>query len=86
MLKFDAIDVVRLIPIVCSVYDLNRVQYKFLNLNLNGGYVFQEVGKPEILTFKVIFDLEGQGQSSYKTIVILTHVFCTSSPNSVILA
>ena len=48
LLKFDAIGVVCLIPILCSVYDLNRVQHKNLNLNLNGGYVFQETGKPEI--------------------------------------
>ena len=26
LLKFDAIDVICLIPIVCSVYDLNRMQ------------------------------------------------------------
>ena len=42
--------------------------------------------KPEILTFKVKFDLEGQGQSTSKTVGILTNVFCTSGPNLVILA
>ena len=35
---------------------------------------------------KIRFDLEGQGQSSYKTIGILTHVFCTSDSNLVTLA
>ena len=29
---------------------------------LCGGYVFQVVVKPEILIFKIKFDLEGQGQ------------------------
>ena len=53
---------------------------------LYGGYVFQVVVKPVILTIKVQFDLEGQGQSPSKTIGILTNVFCTSAPNSVILA
>ena len=38
-------------------------------------------GKPEILTSKVTFNLEGQGQSLYKTIKILTKVFCTSVPS-----
>ena len=53
---------------------------------LYGGYVFQVVVKPEILTFQVRFDLEGQGQSSNKIIGILTHVFCTSGPNLEIIA
>ena len=53
---------------------------------LCGGYVFPVVVKPEILTFKVKFDLEGQCQSLSKTIGILTKVFCTSGPNLVILA
>ena len=47
---------------------------------------FPVVGKPEIWTFKVKFDLEGQGQSLYKTIGILTKVFFTSVPNLAILA
>ena len=42
--------------------------------------------KPEILTFKVKFDLEGQSQSPSKTIGNLNNVFCTSGPNLVILA
>ena len=37
--------------------------------------------KPENLTFKVIFDLEGQGQVPRITIRILTKEFCTSGPN-----
>ena len=53
---------------------------------LYGGYVFQVVVKLEILTFQVRFDLDGQGQLSYKTTWILTHVFCTSGLNLVILA
>ena len=36
--------------------------------------------------FQVEFDLEGHGQSSHKTIGILTKVFYTSGPNLVILA
>ena len=36
--------------------------------------------------FGVQFDLEGQGQLSYKTIGILTKLFYTSGPNLVILA
>ena len=36
--------------------------------------------------FEVQFDLEGQGQSPYKTIGILTKVFYTYGPNLVILA
>ena len=31
--------------------------------------------KPEILTLKVKFDLEGQGRSLHKTVGILTKVF-----------
>ena len=53
---------------------------------LNGGYVFQVVVKPEILTFEVKFHLEGQGQSPSKSIGISTNVFLTSGPNLVILA
>ena len=41
-----------------------------------------ETGK---FDFQVRFDLEGQGQSSNKTKGILTHIFCTSGPNLVIL-
>ena len=40
----------------------------------------------EIWAFKAKFDLEGQGQSSSKTMGILTKVFCTSGPNFVIQA
>ena len=36
--------------------------------------------------FQVKFDLEGQGQSTPKTIVILTKMFCMSGSNLVILA
>ena len=36
--------------------------------------------------FEVKFDLEGQGQSTTKTIGILTKVFYTYGPNLVILA
>ena len=36
--------------------------------------------------FEVTFDLEGQGQSPLKTIVILTKVFYTYGPNLMILA
>ena len=36
--------------------------------------------------FGVQFDLEGQGQSPFKTIGILTKVFYTYGPNLVILA
>ena len=36
--------------------------------------------------FQVEFDLEGHGQSSHKTIGILTKVFYMSGPNLVILA
>ena len=36
--------------------------------------------------FEVKFDLEGHGQSTFKTIGILTKVFYTYGPNSVILA
>ena len=43
-------------------------------------------GHDEILTFKLNFYLEGQGQSLPKTIENLTKVFCTSDPNLVILA
>ena len=53
---------------------------------LCGGYVFPVVVKPVILTFKVKFDLEGQGQSPPKIIGVLTKMFCTSGPNLVILA
>ena len=52
---------------------------------LYGGYVFQIVVKLKILTFYIRFDLEGQGQSSYKITGILTHVFCTSGLHLVIL-
>ena len=41
--------------------------------------------KLEISTFKVEFDLEGQGQLPHKTRRILTKVFCTSGPNLVTL-
>ena len=47
--------------------------------------MFPVVVKPEILTFKVKFDLEGQGKSHHKTIRILTRQFRTSGPNLVIL-
>ena len=40
---------------------------------LCGGYIFPVMVKPEILTFKVKLDLEGQSQSPPKTIGILTH-------------
>ena len=40
----------------------------------------------ENFDFGVQFDFEGQGQLSYKTIGILTKLFCTSGPNLVILA
>ena len=53
---------------------------------LYGGYVFQVGVKQEILTFYVKFDLEGQGQSSFETIGILTYVFLTSGPKLAILA
>ena len=53
---------------------------------LCGGYVFPAAGLNEILTFKVRFDLEGQGQLFLKTIGILTKVLCTSGPNLLILA
>ena len=53
---------------------------------LHGGYVFPVVVKLENLTFKVKFDLEGQGQLPPKTIGIFTNVFCTSGPNLAILA
>ena len=43
-------------------------------------YLFPLVVKPDILTFQVKFDFEGQGQSPPKTIGILTKVFCTSGP------
>ena len=36
--------------------------------------------------FEVKFDLEGQGQLSYKTIGIITKVFCIFGSNLVILA
>ena len=36
--------------------------------------------------FQVKFDLDGQGQSTPKTIVILTKMFCMSGSNLVILA
>ena len=36
--------------------------------------------------FEVKFDLEGQGQSPLKTIVILTKVLYTYGPNLVVLA
>ena len=36
--------------------------------------------------FEVKFDLEGQGQSTPKTIGILTKFVCTYGPNLVILA
>ena len=39
---------------------------------LCGGYVIPVAVKSEILTFKVKFDLEGQGQSPSKTKGILT--------------
>ena len=50
--------------------------------------IFTLVDKPdlnEMWTFKVVFYHEGQGKSPSK-IDILTNVFCTSSPNLVILA
>ena len=53
---------------------------------LYGGYIFPVVVKPDNLTFKVKFDLEGQGQLFPKTIRILTKVFCTSGPNLMVLA
>ena len=53
---------------------------------LCGGYVFPVVVKPEILTFELKFDPEGQGQSPPKTIGVLTKVFCTSGLNLVTLA
>ena len=53
---------------------------------LCGGYVFPAAGLNEILTFKIRFDLEGQGQLPLKTIGILTKVLCTSGPTLVILA
>ena len=52
---------------------------------LCGGYVLPVEVKPEISTFKVKFDLEGQGQSPPKTIGIFTQMFCTSGPNLAIL-
>ena len=42
--------------------------------------------KPENLTYKVKFDLEGQGQLRPKTIGISTNVFRISGSNLVILA
>ena len=39
-----------------------------------------------IFYFEVKFDLEVQGQLTFKTIGILTKVFCSSGPNLVILA
>ena len=53
---------------------------------LCGGCVFPVVVKPEILTFKVKFDLEGHDQSPAQTTWILTNAFCTSGPNLVFLA
>ena len=43
------------------------------------------MGKQEILTFSVKFDLEGQGQLHPQTLGILTKVFCTYGPNLVVL-
>ena len=40
----------------------------------------------QILTYKVKFDLESQGQLPHKTIWILTKVFYISDPNLVVLA
>ena len=53
---------------------------------LCGGYVFPAAGLNEILTFKIRFDLERQGQLPLKTTGILTEVLCTSGLNLVILA
>ena len=53
---------------------------------LYGGYVFPIGLNLKIWLFKVISDLEGQGQLPQKTIRILTKEFCTSGPNLVILA
>ena len=52
---------------------------------LCGGCVFPVVVKPEVLTFKIKFDLECQGQSPHKTIGILIKLFYTSGPHLVIL-
>ena len=52
---------------------------------LYGGYIFPLVVKPENLTIQVKFDLKGQGQLLPKTIGTLTKLFCTSSPNLVVL-
>ena len=47
-----------------------------------GGYVFPVVVKPKILTFKVKFDLGGQGPSPINTIGILTKMFwCWQAQN-----
>ena len=43
-------------------------------------------GVPYIFTFKVKFDLEGQGQSAPKFLGILISVFCIFCPNLVALA
>ena len=53
---------------------------------LYGGFVFPLVARPEISTFEIKFDLEGQGQLLPQTIGILTKLFSTSGPNLVILA
>ena len=45
-----------------------------------------QTGHNGISTFNFKFDLEGQGQSLFKTIGILTTVFCTSDRNLLILA
>ena len=53
---------------------------------LYGDYVFPVVVRPENSTFKIKFDLEGQGQLALKTIGILTKLFSTPGLNLVILA
>ena len=61
-----------------TVVNVKHSRCSRLSWWLYGGYVFQVVVKPKMLTFKNRFDLEDQGQSSYKTIKILTDAFCTS--------
>ena len=58
---------------------------KLRNPNLNKGLSCGQTQDEVNLEFKVKFDIEVQGQSLLKTIQILTKVFCTSSPNLVIL-
>ena len=52
---------------------------------LCGGFVFPAGQNLKIWLFKVIFDLEGQGQLPPEAIGILSKLFCTSGQNLVIL-